>query len=84
VLFVGVLPASLLAVIRRAVIAPDRSEVVQERRRTVRAGHHVASDDREFMRFLPMQLFKEEHRCSTIVALLLGLGSLLVIWATNV
>jgi MFS family permease len=36
------------------------------------------------MRFVPMQLFHEEHRRSTIVGLLCGLGSLLAIWTTNI
>ncbi len=84
VFFVGVVPALLLAVIRRRIIEPDRFEAVQERRKTVRAGQRVASDDREFMRFVPMQLFNEEHRRSTIVGLLFGLGSLLAIWTTNI
>jgi MFS family permease len=84
VFFVGVVPALLLAVIRRRVIEPDRFEAVQKRRETVRAGQRIASDDREFMRFVPMQLFNEEHRRSTIVGLLFGLGSLLAIWTTNI
>lgn len=84
VFFVGVVPALLLAVIRRRVIEPGRFEAVQERRKTVRAGQRVASDDREFMRFVPMQLFSEEHRRNTIVGLLFGLGSLLAIWTTNI
>jgi MFS family permease len=84
VFFVGVVPALLLAVIRRRVIEPDRFEAVQERRKTLRAAQRVASDDREFMRFVPMQLFNKEHRRSTIVGLLFGLGSLLAIWTTNI
>ena len=84
VFFVGVVPALLLAVIRRRVIEPGRFEAVQERRKTVRAGQRVASDDREFMRFVPMQLFSQEHRRNTIVGLLFGLGSLLAIWTTNI
>ena len=84
VFFVGVVPALLLAVIRRRVIEPDRFAAVTERRRTVKAGQRVAVDDREFMRFVPMQLFSPEHRRSTIVGLLFGLGSLLAIWTTNI
>jgi len=84
VFFVGVVPALLLAVIRRRIIEPGHFEAVQERRKTVRAGQRVASDDREFMRFAPMQLFNEQHRRSTIVGLLFGLGSLLAIWTTNI
>jgi MFS family permease len=84
VFFVGVVPALLLAVIRRRIIEPDRFDAVRERRKTVRAGQRVASDDHEFMRFVPMQLFNEEHRRNTIVGLLFGLGSLLAIWTTNI
>jgi MFS family permease len=84
VFFIGVVPALLLAVIRRRVIEPDRFAAVTERRHTVKAGHSVADDDREFMRFVPIQLFNRQHRRSTIVGLLFGLGSLLAIWTTNI
>ncbi len=84
VFFIGVVPALLLAVIRRRVIEPDRFAAVTERRQTVRTGQSVADDDREFMRFVPMQLFNPQHRRSTIVGLLFGLGSLLAIWTTNI
>lgn len=84
VFFVGVVPALLLAAIRRRVIEPDRFEAVQERRKTVRSGQRVALDDREFMRFVPMQLFNRQHRRRTVVGLLFGLGSLLAIWTTNI
>ncbi|HEY1935752.1 MAG TPA: MFS transporter [Acetobacteraceae bacterium] len=84
VFFIGVVPALLLAVIRRRVIEPDRFAAVQERRQTVKTGQRVAADDREFMRFVPMQLFSPELRRSTITGLLFGLGSLLAIWTTNI
>jgi MFS family permease len=84
VFFIGVVPALLLAVIRRRVIEPDRFAAVSERRQTVKAGQRVAEDDREFMRFVPLQLFTADHRRNTIVGLLFGLGSLLAIWTTNI
>ncbi len=84
VFFVGVLPALLLAVVRRRMIEPDRFAAVQERRQAVRAGQAVADDDHQFMRFVPMQLFSPELRRDTIVGLLFGLGSLLAIWTTNI
>jgi MFS family permease len=84
VFFVGVVPALLLAVIRRRVIEPDRFAAVRERRQVVKAGQSVAADDREFMRFVPLQLFSPELRRNTIVGLLFGLGSLLAIWTTNI
>lgn len=84
VFFVGVVPALLLAVIRRRIIEPDRFAAVSERRETIRAGQQVGADDRQFMRFVPLQLFGPQHRRNTIVGLLFGLGSLLAIWTTNI
>ncbi|MGA3002233.1 MAG: MFS transporter [Acetobacteraceae bacterium] len=84
VFFIGVVPALLLAVVRRRMIEPDRFAVVQERRQAIRAGQNVAEDDHKFMRFVPLQLFSPELRRNTIVGLLFGLGSLLAIWTTNI
>src|SRR5947209_11175428 len=84
VFFVGILPAVLLMVIRRRVMEPDRFSTVQQRREAIAAGREVAADDREFMRFVPVQLFVREHRYNTFVGLLFGLGSLLAIWTTNI
>jgi len=84
VFFVGVMPALLLAVVRRRMIEPDRFAAVQERREAVRAGQSVDEDDHKFMRFVPLQLFSRELRRNTIVGLLFGLGSLLAIWTTNI
>src|ERR1700730_14587376 len=41
------------------------------------AGQPSAADDREFMRFVPLQLFNAENRYNTMVGVLFGLGSLL-------
>ncbi len=84
VFFVGLAPAILLAVVRRRVFEPDRFGAVRERRQAVSSGQRVAADDREFMRFVPMQLFSKEHRYNTFVGVLFGLGSLLAIWTTNI
>ena len=84
VFFVGLIPALLLAVIRRRMMEPDRFSTVRERRQAVRAGQQVAEDDRQFMRFVPLQLFSPEYRRHTIVGLLFGLGSLLAIWTSNI
>ncbi|HVC62968.1 MAG TPA: MFS transporter [Acetobacteraceae bacterium] len=84
VFFIGVVPALLLAVIRRRVIEPERFADVRERRQTIKTGQRVADDDRQFMRFVPMQLFSPALRRNTIVGLLFGLGSLLAIWTTNI
>lgn len=82
VFFVGIVPAILLAVIRRRMLEPDRFADVQERRRAVNAGLRDEIGDREFMRFVPGQLFSKEHRYNTMVGVLFGLGSLLAIWTT--
>jgi MFS family permease len=83
VFFVGVLPAILLMIIRGRVLEPGRFSAVIQRRQAVSAGRAVAADDREFMRFVPIQLFNRENRYNTFVGLLFGLGSLLAIWTTN-
>jgi len=69
---------------RRRMIEPDRFANVRERRQTIRAGQSVAADDRQFMRFVPLQLFAPELRRNTVVGLLFGLGSLLAIWTSNI
>jgi MFS family permease len=84
VFFVGVVPAILLAVIRRRMIEPERFAAVRERRQAVAAGRRVAANDHEFMRFVPIQLFTAEHRYNTMVGVLFGLGSLLAIWTSNI
>jgi MFS family permease len=84
VFFIGIVPAVLLALIRRRMLEPDRFADVQQRRRAVAAGSRSDAGDREFMRFVPMQLFSAEHRYNTMVGLLFGLGSLLAIWTTNI
>ena len=84
VFFVGLAPAILLAVMRRRMFEPDRFDAVRERRQALRASRQIVADDREFMRFVPMQLFSKEHRYNTLVGLLFGLGSLLAIWTTNI
>ena len=75
VFFVGLVPALLLAVIRRRMIEPDRFEAVRDRRRTIAVTQRAATDDREFMRFVPMQLFTRGHRYNTMVGVLFGLGA---------
>ena len=57
---------------------------MRERCHAVAVGRRIAADDREFMRFVPMQLFSKEHRYNTFVGLLFGLGSLLAIWTTSI
>jgi MFS family permease len=84
VFFVGVAPAILLGIMRRRMFEPGRFAAVQERRQTLAAVRQVAAEDREFLRFVPLQLFSKQHRHNTVVGLLLGLGTLLAIWTTNI
>jgi MFS family permease len=84
VFFVGVVPAVILAIMRGRMLDPERFADVRERRRAVAAGLRSEAADREFMRFVPLQLFSKEHRYNTMVGVLFGLGSLLAIWTTNI
>ncbi len=82
VFFLGILPAILLAVIRRRMFEPERFADVRERRQAVAAGRATAADDHQFMRFVPLQLFNRDNRYNTMVGVLFGLGSLLAVWTT--
>jgi MFS family permease len=76
VFFVGIVPAIILAIMRGRMLEPERIADVRERRRAVAAGLRRDVGDREFMRFVPFQLFSKEHRYNTMVGVLFGLGSL--------
>jgi MFS family permease len=85
VFFAGVFPALLLVFIRRGMVEPEHFAAVRARRAAIKAARHTASEqDREFMRFVPLQLFNRENRYSTLVALLFCLGTLLAIWTSQI
>jgi MFS family permease len=84
VFFVGIAPALLLVFIRRGMVEPERFEAVRQRRRTLAGAHEHSEDDKEFMRFVPVQLFNRQNRYSTIVGLLFCVGTLLAIWTSNI
>lgn len=85
VFFVGIAPALLLAFIRRGMVEPEHFEAVRARRRAAKANLATASaDDREFLRFVPAQLFNRRNRYNTMVGLMFCLGTLLAIWTTNI
>jgi len=68
VFFVGIAPAILLAFIRRGMVEPEHFEQVGARRRCAKANAAAVSDEeREFLRFLPVQLFTRRNRYSTFV-----------------
>jgi MFS family permease len=83
VFFVGIAPALLLLLIRRGMVEPEHFQAVRERRRALAAQPRTASvEEREFLRFVPLQLFNKELRFNTFVGLLFALGTLLAIWTT--
>lgn len=84
VFFIGVIPAILLAVMRRRMMEPERFSAVRNRRQAIAAARQIGEGDRAFMRFVPMQLFSPENRYNTMVGLLFGLGSLLAIWTSQI
>jgi MFS family permease len=83
VFFVGIAPALLLLLIRRGMVEPEHFQAVRERRRALAMAARTSStEDREFLRFVPLQLFNKELRFNTLVGLLFALGTLLAIWTT--
>jgi len=84
VFFVGIAPAVLLVFIRRGMVEPERFEAVRQRRQTLAGAREHSQDDKEFMRFVPVQLFNRQTRYSTIVGLLFCVGTLLAIWTSNI
>jgi MFS family permease len=83
VFFAGIAPALLLLLIRRGMVEPEHFQAVRERRRALATEARTASaEDREFLRFVPLQLFNKELRFNTFVGLLFALGTLLAIWTT--
>jgi len=84
VFYVGIIPALLLVFIRRGMVEPERFSAVTERRQVLAAKREHTEEDREFMRFVPVQLFNRQNRYSTMVGLLFCVGTLLAIWTSNI
>jgi MFS family permease len=83
VFYIGIVPAILLAFIRRGMVEPEHFEQVKERRRAATASRAPATEEEhEFLRFVPVQLFNRRNRYSTMVGLMFCLGTLLAIWTT--
>jgi MFS family permease len=83
VFFAGIAPALLLLLIRRGMVEPEHFQAVRERRRALATEARAArAEDREFLRFVPLQLFNKQLRFNTFVGLLFALGTLLAIWTT--
>jgi MFS family permease len=84
VFYVGIIPALLLVFIRRGMVEPERFSAVSERRQALTAKREHTEEDREFMRFVPVQLFSRQNRYNTMVGLLFCVGTLLAIWTSNI
>jgi MFS family permease len=84
VFFAGILPALLLLLFRRGLAEPEHFAAVRARRMTLTRAEAHSDEDREFLRFVPMQLFGARLRHSTLVGLLFALGSLLAIWTSQI
>jgi len=85
VFFCGIAPALLLFLVRRGLEEPAHFAAVRARRSAVKAaGDGASAHDREFMRFVPAQLFTRANRFSTAVGLLFCIGTLLAIWTSQI
>jgi len=82
VFFAGATPALLLLLLRRNMVEPEHFTAVRERRQALAAGGAATDDDREFLRFVPVQLFSRQLRYATLVGLLFAVGTLLAIWTS--
>src|SRR6185437_1143254 len=82
VFFAGIAPAVLLFFIRRGMVEPEHFQAVKARRQVAKTNAAASAEDREFLRFVPVQLFTRRNRYSTMVGLMFCLGTLLAIWTT--
>jgi len=80
VFFMGIFPALLLALIRRGMVEPERFAAVKARRRTLATTRDRTEEDRQFLAFVPLQLFSRGIRFQTLVGVLYALGTLLAVW----
>src|SRR5712692_2966770 len=82
VFFVGILPALLLAFIRRGMVEPERFAAVKARRQALATSGDHTEEDRQFLAFVPLQLFSRGIRFQTLVGVLFALGTLLAVWTS--
>src|SRR5947207_7366681 len=83
VFFVGIVPALLLAFMRRGIVEPERFTAVKARRQALAASRDHSAEDREFLRLVPLQLFSRAIRFQTLVGVLSALGTLLAVWTAG-
>ena len=84
VMFAGVLPAIILVLLRRGLEEPEHFQAVNARRDSIRAQQERSLEDREYMRFVPAQLFSPALRYSTFIGVLFCVGTLLSIWTSAI
>src|SRR6266436_4412226 len=80
VFFTGIIPALLLAFLRRGMVEPEHFAAVKARRRALAARSDHSAEEREFLRVVPLQLFSCAIRFQTLVGVLFALGTLLAVW----
>src|SRR6266446_2937460 len=83
VFFAGLIPALLLAFIRRGMVEPERFAAVKARRQALKAQREHSEEDHEFMQLVPAQLFSPKIRFQTLVGVLFALGTLLAVWTSQ-
>lgn len=84
VMLAGILPAIALLVLRRGMEEPERFQAVRARREALKTARELTKSDRDFMGFVPLQLFGPGVRFSTLVGLLFCVGTLLSIWTSQI
>jgi MFS family permease len=83
VFFCGIVPAILLAFIRRGMVEPERFAAVKARRQALANTSSHTEADREFLRAVPAQLFSRGVRFQTLVGVLFAMGTLLAVWTAQ-
>jgi MFS family permease len=83
VFFFGIVPALLLAFLRRGMVEPEHFAAVKARRQALAASRDHTEEDREFLRMVPLQLFSPAVRFQTLVGVLFALGTLLAVWTAG-
>jgi MFS family permease len=79
VFFTGIVPALLLAFLRRGMVEPEHFAAVKARRQALAARSNHSQEDLEFLRMVPLQLFSRAIRFQTLVGVLFALGTLLAV-----
>jgi len=83
VFFTGIVPALLLAFLRRGMVEPERFAAVRARRQALANRRDHTEEEREFLRIVPLQLFSRGLRFQTLVGVLFALGTLLAVWTAQ-